>query len=102
VRLIENGDTFQSRSESSKRFWPVRGEKLFSHEGLREDKVGCYGLQYVKDPWDIVGQRNVDGLDLWPKRKSPISNDQRIGVPDTADKGVDGRIQNALLEHWAG
>jgi hypothetical protein len=56
-------------------------------------------LQYVEDPRDIVGQRNVDGLDLWPKWKSPIGDDQGIGVPDTAEKGVDGGIKNAGLQH---
>ena len=67
MRLVDDRHIFQHRRECIPRLGLVCGEELFSHEGLPNNKILPDSLEHVEDPWDIVGQRNVDGLDLWPK-----------------------------------
>ena len=99
MRLVDGRHIFQRRRECIPRLGLVCGEELFGHEGLPNNEILPDRLQYVEDLRDIVGQRNVDGLDLWPKWKSSIGDDQSIGVADTAEKGVYGGIKNAGLQH---
>ena len=77
----------------------IYGEELFGHEGLGHDKVLTQSLQYVEDPRYVVDQRNVDRLNLWPKWKTPVGDDQGIRMPNATYKRVDGGIEDACLEH---
>ena len=99
MRLVKSRHSLQSRRKCIPRLGLVCSEEFFSHEGLAYNEIFPDGLQYVEDLRDIVGQRNVDGFDLWPKWKSSVGDDQSIGVADTAEKGVYGGIKNAGLQH---
>jgi hypothetical protein len=97
--FVESGHTFQRSSKCIARLGLVCGDELFGHKGLRHDEILPDSKQYVEDLGDIVSQGDVDRLDLRAKWKSPIRDDQGVGVPDTADKGVYGGIKDACLKH---
>src|SRR5271157_3048219 len=43
--------------------------------------------------------RDVDGFNLWPAGKAAVRDDQRVGVTNTTQEGVDGRVENACSQH---
>src|SRR5580698_10320797 len=77
----------------------IGGEKLRCGEDLADGKVGLDGCENVHDAWYIVGEGDVDGLDVRPEGKATIGDYESVGVPHPAEQRVDGRIENSALEH---
>jgi hypothetical protein len=99
VRFVEYRHAGQCRGKRCLGCGGVYGEEFFGHNNLGHDEIPVQCLKNVEDARYVVDQRNVDGLELRPIGKSTIGNDQRVRMPDTADKRVDGGIKDACLEH---
>ena len=77
--------------------------KRLAHSGPEKDSAYVLGdrlaLMVVSRFAGTHYCRRVDGFNLWPEWKASIGNDQRVGVPDTAEKRVNRGIKNACLQH---
>jgi hypothetical protein len=59
---------------------------------LRHNEIRPQSLHDIKNPRDVIDERNVYGFDLRPKGKSAVGDDQSVGVPYAAQKRIDGGI----------
>jgi hypothetical protein len=56
-------------------------------------------VEYLQDRGHVINEGYIHGFDLWPKGKSPISNDQGIRVTNAGEQLEHRRIEQARLDH---
>ena len=99
VRLVGERDAGKCLGKGPADFRAVVLQEFFRHPGLADDEVAANRPQHVEHRGDAVDERDVDGLDARPEGKAPVGDDQRVRMPDAAQKRVDLRIEDAGFEH---
>ncbi len=50
-------------------------KKFFSLPDATDLKDGSDEVEHIQNAWDVVSEGDVDRLDFWPKRESPVRDD---------------------------
>jgi hypothetical protein len=95
--LEGNGNAKEGVLEGACGLRRIGGEELLRSEDSADGEIGFHSLQDVYDPRNVIRERDVDGFNVRPERKAPIGDDQRVGVPDSAEEGIDCRVEDSAL-----
>jgi len=95
VRLEFESDAIQSMLELQDRLSAIYLVELLSHESSGHTEVAANGCQYIENSRHVIDQGNIHRLDILPKGKPTVSNDQSIGVADKAKQRVDFWVQDS-------
>ena len=96
---IEPFETVEGSFVFLDHFGWVGGEEFLGLPDLANFEVIVQQIEEIGDRGDATAKSEVDGFDLVPVRKRPVSDDEGIGVTNASEEVEDVGVEDSFLEH---